>query len=131
MNSGHYVTFARHESGAWYCFNDATVTEVPVSKIASAEAYMLLYERRAPPNRDEVLSFIDGTLLKSPPPQQVRCFLTPRHASLVMCHRSCPSCVRALTTSSSSPPYIPSQQVRRILAACRRHRSCPTRARAH
>jgi ubiquitin C-terminal hydrolase len=44
--SGHYTALARHQvSGAWYEFDDESVTRVEVGQVKSAAAYLLCYER--------------------------------------------------------------------------------------
>ncbi|KAK6013291.1 hypothetical protein OSTOST_21450 [Ostertagia ostertagi] len=48
--SGHFVTYRRgiHDPHTWHLTNDAKVKRVPYSQVASAQAYMLYYERIQP-----------------------------------------------------------------------------------
>lgn len=40
LRGGHYTAYCK-EQGSWYCFDDARVSKVHPSKVASAEAYVL------------------------------------------------------------------------------------------
>ncbi|PIO68960.1 hypothetical protein TELCIR_09239 [Teladorsagia circumcincta] len=48
--SGHFVTYRRgiNDPYTWHLTNDAKVKRVPYSQVASAQAYMLYYERIQP-----------------------------------------------------------------------------------
>ncbi|WKY00295.1 hypothetical protein Q1695_014836 [Nippostrongylus brasiliensis] len=48
--SGHFVTYRRGISNphVWHLTNDAKVKQVPYTQVASAQAYMLYYERMQP-----------------------------------------------------------------------------------
>ncbi|XP_057304278.1 ubiquitin carboxyl-terminal hydrolase 3-like [Hydractinia symbiolongicarpus] len=45
--SGHYTTYARHE-GAWYNFNDSTVSLTSEDSITHCKGYILFYTRQYP-----------------------------------------------------------------------------------
>lgn len=42
---GHYFSYIKNFNGKWYCFNDTSVQEIPVSKLLSNKNYCLLYRR--------------------------------------------------------------------------------------
>lgn len=42
-NSGHYYCFVRSSSGAWYCMDDESVTQVGLATVLNRPAYMLFY----------------------------------------------------------------------------------------
>lgn len=48
--SGHFITYRRgiHDPHTWHLTNDAKVKRVPYTQVASAQAYMLYYERIQP-----------------------------------------------------------------------------------
>ncbi|KAK2708161.1 hypothetical protein QYM36_013924, partial [Artemia franciscana] len=45
MGGGHYVAYACHDDGKWYCYNDSSCKEVEPTQIDPHDIYMLLYER--------------------------------------------------------------------------------------
>ena len=45
LGSGHYFAYVKNASGIWYCCNDSNVSQVSVSEVLKAEAYICLYER--------------------------------------------------------------------------------------
>ncbi len=42
-NSGHYFAYVFAPNRSWYVMNDSQVHQVPISRVVSAEAYMLFY----------------------------------------------------------------------------------------
>lgn len=55
-HSGHYFSFAKSASGAWHCFDDASVYPASERTVLSQRAYMLFYIRQAPSPPRPVLS---------------------------------------------------------------------------
>ena len=46
LNGGHYTAHCRNVGdGQWYCYNDERVSRVDASRVHSADAYVLYYER--------------------------------------------------------------------------------------
>lgn len=49
LHGGHYYAYAKHPgTGHWYEFNDSSVSRVDEETVASAEAYVLFYEKQIP-----------------------------------------------------------------------------------
>ncbi|KAA8528063.1 hypothetical protein F0562_035068 [Nyssa sinensis] len=44
-SKGHYTADARHPSGKWLRYNDASVTAIPTSKVLHDQAYVLFYKQ--------------------------------------------------------------------------------------
>lgn len=43
VNTGHYLAYVKNISGAWFKFDDATITRVTESEVKKVNAYMLVY----------------------------------------------------------------------------------------
>lgn len=46
VDFGHYYSFCKNMNNNWYCYNDASVTNLEPNKIVSQNAYILFYQKR-------------------------------------------------------------------------------------
>ena len=49
ISSGHYVTYAKHETGTWYLYNDSSVTPALLDQVNTGDNYILLYSKKTSP----------------------------------------------------------------------------------
>jgi len=66
LSGGHYVAYCRRPDDAekWYCFDDRSVYDIPLSKVLQKEAYLLFYCRRTKSDsiRQQVWNVLDKNL---------------------------------------------------------------------
>lgn len=73
VNSGHYYAFGRAPDGAWYEYDDSTVTKVSVQQALRQQAYMLVYladQEGSTGQRQPVSAASAPVTDSSPQPQQ-------------------------------------------------------------
>ena len=61
ITSGHYTANCKNSAnGAWYCFDDANVSEITEEQVCTRSAYLVFYKRRNIVTRSESLCSISS-----------------------------------------------------------------------
>lgn len=55
-NSGHYYSFIKSPSGAWYCMDDSSVNQVKFNTVLKQSAYILFYSAKDSPSNSSVVA---------------------------------------------------------------------------